>query len=337
MYSLIKKILFLLDPETSHTISLKALKWCHRLGLTKLFSTKIKAPCEFMGLHFENPIGLAAGLDKNADYVDALSDLGFGFIEIGTVTPRTQMGNPKPRLFRLVNEEAIINRMGFNNKGADYVVKNLKKSRYRGVLGINIGKNKETPLDQAADDYVICFRKLAPFASYITINISSPNTPDLRNLQASAQLDALLTTMKAEQQYFNVEYQRYVPLVVKIAPDLTDDEVKEIAAILIAKKIDGVIATNTTISRDGINESRYKNEAGGLSGKPLQKRSADIIKKLHQHLQDRIPIIGVGGIMDEASANEKWKAGAKLLQIYTGFIFKGPGLIKRLSRTKMSS
>src|SRR3990167_6911537 len=285
MYTLIRQLLFKLDPEQSHHLALKALKIAQQLGLLNLFYKRIDAPRTVMGLTFPNPVGLAAGLDKNADYVDALAALGFGFIEIGTVTPQPQVGNPKPRLFRLVKEEAIINRMGFNSKGVDYVKKQLEKIKYRGILGVNIGKNKDTPLDKAVDDYLIGFRALWKYASYITINISSPNTAGLRDLQQQAALTSLLETLKQEQKIIAKRDKKYVPLVVKISPDLSHDELSDIANVLLQQQIDGVIATNTTITRDGVEHSIYAKETGGLSGAPLRKRNTDIIKQLHTLLQ----------------------------------------------------
>jgi dihydroorotate dehydrogenase len=310
MYRFIRQFLFRLNPEQSHYLSSRTV----------------------MGLTFPNPIGLAAGLDKDADYVDALAELGFGFIEIGTVVPKPQIGNPKPRLFRLVQEEAIINRMGFNSKGVEYVVNQLEKIRYRGILGINIGKNKDTPLDKAVDDYLIGFRALWKFASYITINISSPNTAGLRDLQQQAALTSLLTALKQEQKIIADKEKKYIPLVVKISPDLSSEELSDIAAVLLQQKIDGVIAANTTITRGGVENSIYAKETGGLSGQPLDARNTDVITQLHTLLQNRIPIIAAGGIMDEKSARAKLAAGAQLLQIYTGFIYKGPAFIQDLAK-----
>lgn len=330
MYSFIRKLLFKLDPEQSHYLTLNCLRLVYKLGLLKLFYAPLFNPRMVMGLNFQNPIGLAAGLDKDADYVDALAALGFGFIEIGTVTPKPQRGNPKPRLFRLIREKAIINRMGFNSKGADYVVQQLQKIKYRGILGINIGKNKDTPNDKAIDDYVFGFRTFWQYASYITINISSPNTQGLRDLQQGDALLSLLTALKQEQKIIAEQKNKYVPLVVKIAPDLTENEVNDIATILLQTQIDGVIATNTTLSRAGVENSVFAHEAGGLSGAPFTEKSTAIITQLYALLQHRIPIIGVGGIMDVKSAQEKFTAGAQLLQIYTGFIYEGPVLIQQL-------
>ncbi len=329
-YSLIRKLLFRLDPETAHRVTLKALNLAHTLGITSQFR-KTYSPREVMGLPFDNIVGLAAGLDKNGDYIEALGALGFGFIEVGTVTPKPQSGNLLPRLFRLREQEAIINRMGFNNKGLDYLVARLKESKYTGVLGVNIGKNRDTPLEQAEDDYLLGFRRVALYASYVTINISSPNTSGLRDLQQGELLRSLLQNLKNEQAIFYDLNKRYVPLVVKIAPDLSKEELQTIAEILLEQKMDGVIATNTTISREGVEDSPFAKETGGLSGKPLTQRSTEIIKQLHAILQDEIPIIGCGGIFSPEDAQEKLAAGAKLIQIYTGLIYQGPGLIKQLA------
>lgn len=328
LYSMIRKLLFTLDPETAHRFSLQSLKWLQGAGLTGIFPKVPSSPCNVMGLSFPNRVGLAAGLDKNGDYIDALAALGFGFIEVGTVTPKPQSGNRKPRLFRLQEQEAIINRMGFNNKGVDYLVERLKKTKYKGILGINIGKNKNTPIEHAVQDYQYAMRCVAPFASYITVNISSPNTENLRQLQQGDKLSSLLHILKREQSLLD----RYVPIVIKISPDLTSDELKEMANAFLAEKIDGVIATNTTVARDGIADSEYVNEAGGLSGKPLAKRSTEVIQELHTLLNNQIPIIGCGGIMSSQDGQEKIAAGASLLQVYTGLIYRGPGLIQELSR-----
>jgi len=327
MYHLIKNLLFHLDPEQSHHLAMQSLQLSYQLGLTRCFSRPQTTPITIMGLTFPNRVGLAAGLDKNADYVDALAALGFGFIEIGTVTPKPQEGNPRPRLFRLIKQEAIINRMGFNNKGIDYVAKRLEKMQYRGVLGVNLGKNKDTPLENAADDYLLGFRALWKFASYITVNISSPNTPGLRDLQQMDLLTHLLITLKHEQKAILLSQKRYIPLVVKISPDLSAQELSELAAVLLHQQIDGVIATNTTLDRQSIKDSPLAKEVGGLSGRPLLARSTQIISQLHTLLQDKIPIIASGGVMDEKAAAEKLKAGASLLQVYTGFIYQGPNII----------
>lgn len=329
MYNpLFRKLLFCLDPELAHTVTLQGLKFLHFINIVKDFISPVSNPVELMGLTFANPVGLAAGLDKNGDYIDALADLGFGFLEVGTITRKPQLGNPKPRLFRLEKQQAIINRMGFNNKGVDYLVERLKKIKYQGILGINIGKNKDTPVEQAVDDYLYLFRRVAAYASYITVNISSPNTEGLRSLQHGELLTHLLRTLKAEQALFFNHEKKYVPLVVKIAPDLITDELNAIADILLAEKIDGVIATNTTLSREGVEDSPFAQEVGGLSGKPLLHRSTGIIKQLHVKLADNIPIIGCGGVFSAQDAQEKINAGAKLVQVYSGLIYQGPGLVE---------
>jgi dihydroorotate dehydrogenase len=332
MYPLIRKFLFQLDPERSHYFALQGLQLAYSLGCSRFLAKKIIKPCKVMGLSFPNPIGLAAGLDKNAEYINALASLGFGFIEVGTVTPKPQEGNPTPRLFRLVKEEAIINRLGFNNKGVEYIVNQLKKTRYQGILGINIGKNRDTPIENALDDYLFCFRHLCKFASYVTVNVSSPNTEGLRNLQGSAYLTHLLAELKKEQKSFELTQKKYVPLVVKIAPDLSEKELQDIANIFLEQQIDGVIATNTTTQRDGVENSPFAKERGGLSGKPLCERNTQIIRKLALLLQNKIPIIASGGITDARSAQEKLQAGASLLQVYTGFIYTGPKIIERLGQ-----
>ncbi len=329
MYSLIRKALFCLEPESSHHLSLDLLGAAERLKLLGLFAPKVAYnPVQVMGLHFPNPVGLAAGLDKNGDYFNALGLLGFGFVEIGTVTPKPQAGNPQPRMFRIPECEGIINRMGFNNLGVDHLVEKVKRRRFDGVLGINIGKNATTSLDKAVDDYLICLRKVYPYADYITFNISSPNTPGLRDLQFGDSLSRMLETLKAEQQKLYKAQGRYVPLAVKIAPDMDDQAIEQVAKVLLEQGMDGVIATNTTIGREGVEDSPHRDEAGGLSGSPVRNKSTRVIAKLYQQLGDKLPIIGVGGIVDGESAAEKIAAGASLVQIYTGFIYRGPALIK---------
>ncbi len=288
-------------------------------------------PHHVMGLTMPNRVGVAAGLDKNADYVDALFALGFGFVEIGTVTPKPQGGHPRPRLFRLVKEEALINHMGLNNKGMDYVAMQLEKRQQTGVLGINIGKNTATSTERAVEDYQACFRTLGKWASYVVINISSPNMKGLRDLQQADLLRDLLQTMKGEQQQLLNTQQKYVPLVVKLSPDLSETDIAAIATVLLELHIDGVIATNTTLHRQGVEQSPYATKPGGLSGKPLHQTAVHLIQTLHTHLQQHIPIIASGGIMDEQSAAQSLAAGAELLQLYTGLIYQGPALIKRLS------
>lgn len=327
MYIFLRSLLFLLDPEVSHTLSLRALQFLYRIRCIRFVSSPSSSPCTVMGVTFKNRVGLAAGLDKNGEYIDALSALGFGFIEIGTITPKPQSGNPKPRLFRLPEAQAIINRMGFNSKGADYVANQLKKTTFHGVLGINIGKNKETSNEKAVDDYLTCMRTLAPFATYFTINLSSPNTEGLRALQQKEYLSPLLRALKQEQKTILNSQKKYIPLVVKLSPDLSEDALRECAHILLEEKIDGVIATNTTLSREGVESSPLAHEAGGLSGQPLTEKSTKAICVLREVLQDRLPIIASGGVMDAKTAKEKIKAGASLVQVYTGFIYSGPNII----------
>jgi dihydroorotate dehydrogenase len=326
MYSLIKRLLFCLEAERSHRLALTGLRWVDQLHLLSSHCQAGNA-YEMLGIRFPNRIGLAAGLDKNGDYIRPLSKLGFGFLELGTVTPKPQPGNPKPRLFRIPAKEAIINRLGFNNKGVDYLVAQVQKSQFNGVLGINIGKNFSTPLEKAVDDYVYCLRRAYEHAHYITINISSPNTQGLRDLQAVEQLNHLLSAIKQEQQTLQNQTHKTVPIVVKLAPDLSTEEIANIAKSLLAHAIEGVIATNTTISRPEVMGLPHAAEAGGLSGKPLFAMATNTVRELKSHLQDQIPIIGVGGIHSAADAAEKYQAGASLLQLYTGFIYHGPKLI----------
>lgn len=339
MYSLIRKALFSLDAEQAHNLTVQLLKIAGYSPLNSLLKAVLACPVgsgkTVMGLHFKNPIGLAAGADKNGEAIDGFGALGFGFIEVGTVTPLAQEGNPKPRQFRLIEAEGIINRNGFNNLGIDYLLENVKKSKYDGVLGINIGKNKVTPIEHGKDDYLFCLNKAYNYADYITINISSPNTPDLRQLQYGDALDDLLQSIKARQNVLAEQYNKYVPIAVKIAPDLNEAEVVQIADTLCRHHIDGVIATNTTISRETVNRMKNAQEIGGLSGKPLQHQSTQIITRLASELQGRLPIIGSGGIDSVAQAEEKIAAGAELLQLYSGLIYHGPQLVKALvSATK---
>lgn len=333
MYQHIRDVLFRFDAETSHELSLDMLGAAERLRLLSLFTSKVPSnPVQVMGLSFDNPVGLAAGLDKNGDYFNALGALGFGFVEIGTITPRPQPGNPQPRLFRIPEAQAIINRMGFNNKGVDHLVAQVKKRRYNGILGINIGKNAVTPVENAVDDYLICLRKVYGYADYITVNISSPNTPGLRNLQFGDSLSQLLAPLKTEQSALHKATGRYVPIAVKIAPDMDEGEIHQVAGILLQEGMDGVIATNTTITRVGVEEYENGNEAGGLSGLPVRDKSTYVIKTLNACLGGKLPIIGVGGILDGASAADKIRAGASLVQIYSGFIYEGPALIARAAQ-----
>ncbi|SEO08755.1 dihydroorotate oxidase A [Nitrosospira multiformis] len=331
LYSLLRPLVFALEPETAHRIAFNAMETAHRLGLYHAHPV----PCRsrsIMGLTFPNPVGLAAGLDKNGEHIDALAALGFGFIEIGTVTPRPQPGNPRPRLFRLPRANSIINRMGFNNNGIERLVANVKTMDYKGILGINIGKNFDTPVEKAVDDYLICVRKAYRYASYITVNISSPNTPNLRQLQQATELDSLLATLKLNQQRLADEHGKYTPLLVKIAPDLELPEIDSIAALLMKHRIDGVIATNTTLSRAGVETLPHAREAGGLSGAPLAKRATSVVARLHHALQGALPIIGVGGIMDAAGATEKIEAGASLIQVYSGLVYRGPHLVREIAQ-----
>lgn len=338
MFSLIRRILFCFDPEQSHHIALVAMKFLQRTGLMALVARKPPSdPATVMGIEFPNRIGLAAGLDKNADYIDALAALGFGFVEVGTVTPVAQPGNPQPRLFRLEAVNGIINRMGFNNMGVDHLVEQVRRSDFRGVLGINIGKNKDTPAERAVDDYVACIRKVYPLASYITVNLSSPNTPGLRDLQFGEPLENLLAELKREQSQLQQQHQRYVPIAVKIAPDMAAEDIKQVAQALLTHNIDGVIATNTTIDREAVRGMPFAGEAGGLSGGPLTDRSTEVIRQLNIALDGNIPIIGVGGILCGDDAVEKIRAGASLVQIYSGFIYKGPTLLAEAGRALKAS
>ncbi len=330
-YLLVRPLLFALDGETSHNVAMKSLALAHSFGLTRLTQRITGTSKNLMGLRFANSVGLAAGLDKNGDYIDALASLGFGFIEIGTVTPRPQQGNARPRLFRIPQARAIINRMGFNNGGVERLVRNVERSVYRGVLGINIGKNADTPMDRAAEDYLTCLTAVYPHASYVAVNVSSPNTPDLRDLQGVDALDDLLAKLKAKRDTLSAQQHRRVPLVLKIAPDLQPGEIAAIADLLLKHGIDGVIATNTTtLARDAVAQLPFGNESGGLSGAPLRERADAVIRQLFQALHGRIPIIGVGGIMSGEDARDKIDAGASLIQVYSGLIYRGPRLITEL-------
>ena len=326
MYNLLRPLLFLLDPETAHTVTLDTLNLLKRAGLLP-DRTIDCTPVRIMGLDFPNPVGLAAGLDKNGTCISALASLGFGFIEVGTITPRPQVGNPRPRLFRIPQAEAIINRMGFNNVGVDKLIENVQQSGYRGILGINIGKNADTPLQNAVDDYLICLRKVYLHASYVTVNISSPNTQQLRQLQNETELEHLLGALKAEQTRLSDLHGRYTPLAIKIAPDLESEQITVIASLLMKHRMDAVIATNTTTAREGVEHLPRGNEKGGLSGAPLTERSTTVIRQLANHLQHAIPIIGAGGIISARDAQLKIEAGASLVQIYSGLIYRGPDLV----------
>ena len=329
MYSYLRKALFALDPERAHHLSMDAIGAAERLGLMSLVAKPVADdPVELMGLTLPNPVGLAAGLDKNAQAFNGLGALGFGFVEVGTVTPRPQPGNPQPRIFRLPEAEAIINRMGFNNLGVDYLVERVKRRRFGGVLGINVGKNFDTPVERAADDYCLCMEKVYPYADYITANVSSPNTKGLRDLQFGDSLNRLLEAIKEKQRQLAQTNDRYVPLAVKIAPDMDADAIGQIAQALRQYEIDGVIATNTTIDKSSVSNLPHGNEEGGLSGRPLREKSTEVIAQLARELKGEIPIIGVGGIGNGDSAAEKIRAGATAVQIYTGFIYRGPELVR---------
>jgi dihydroorotate dehydrogenase len=328
IYPLMKPLLFQLDAEVAHDFTLASLKLVQRSGLLNLYpAAPVCQSRQVMGINFPNAVGLAAGLDKNGAVIDAMARLGFGFIEVGTVTPLPQPGNPKPRLFRVQAAQGIINRFGFNNLGVDQLVANVSAAKYKGVLGINIGKNFATPIENAVDDYLICMRKVYAYASYITVNISSPNTKNLRALQEKAALASLLATLKQEQNKLAQQYGRYVPITLKIAPDLDHAQINEIADLLLAHEIDGVIATNTTLARDAVLGMEHAQEAGGLSGAPLLEKSTLVVQQLSQRLQGALPIIAVGGISTSADAVEKIAAGASLVQLYSGLIYQGPKLV----------
>jgi dihydroorotate dehydrogenase len=326
LYELIRPLLFSLDAEAAHEATLATLNAAGRLLPTG--RPLAAPPVRVMGLEFPNRVGLAAGLDKNGEAIDGLARLGFGFLEIGTVTPRPQPGNPRPRLFRLTEVKGIINRMGFNNHGVDALVSNVRTARYRGILGINIGKNFDTPIECAADDYLACLEKVYPLASYVTVNISSPNTQNLRQLQGESELDALLAALKAAQTRLADQHGRYVPLALKIAPDLESPQITNIADALRRHRIDGVIATNTTLARDKVQGIRYGDQQGGLSGAPVFEASNRVIAELAQALQGELPIIGAGGILDGRHARAKLEAGAQLVQLYSGLIYRGPALVR---------
>ena len=329
MYDLLRSLMFKLPAETSHDLALDMIGAAGRLRLADRLIRPVPAqPVEVMGLTFDNPVGLAAGLDKNAIAVDGLAAMGFGFVEVGTVTPRPQPGNPKPRLFRLAEHEAIINRFGFNNLGVDAMLDRLAATRYRGVLGVNIGKNAVTPVENAVDDYLYCMRKVYSCASYITVNLSSPNTPGLRTLQYGDALKQLLAQIKTCQLELSDQQGRYVPIAIKIAPDMTPEEVQLVAGTLLEQGMDAVIATNTTLDRTAVADSPFADESGGLSGAPLTDVSTEVVRLLAGELKGRMPIIGVGGIFSGADAADKMAAGASLVQLYSGFIYRGPVLVR---------
>jgi dihydroorotate dehydrogenase len=329
MYSLARPLLFCLDAERAHGMALAAIEAAYRSGLRPLLASAPKPlKTKVFGIEFPNPVGLAAGLDKNGEHIDALAALGFGFIEIGTTTPRPQEGNPKPRMFRLPNAQAVINRLGFNNSGVDALVRNVEASRYSGILGINIGKNRDTSNQNAVNDYLYCMQKVYPLASYITVNISSPNTQGLRDLQQEEALKRLIGRLRDAQESLGSRTGTRKPMLVKIAPDLFDNEIDSIGEVLANAGVDGVIATNTTVDRSQVQGEKHANEDGGLSGRPLYGHSTYVLRRLRAHLPKSIPIIGVGGILSGAEAAGKIAAGASLVQMYTGLIYRGPTLIK---------
>ena len=328
MYAFLRPFLFNTDPEKAHEITLSLLEKSQKLGLLGFLYGKQELTTECMGLTFANPVGLAAGLDKNGEYIDALAALGFGYIEIGTVTPKPQAGNAKPRLFRIKEAHAVINRMGFNNKGVDYLIDQVKRAKYQGVLGINIGKNAVTPVENALDDYLYCLERVYAYASYITVNISSPNTKNLRDLQSGDALTALLDGIKTRHQQLATQHQYYVPLVLKVAPDLDPEDIQFIAKQLLQFKIDGLIVTNTTLSREGVENLPHGDEAGGLSGAPVFEKSTACLAAFSAALKGEIPLIGVGGILSGEQAVAKKNAGASLVQVYSGLIYAGPELVQ---------
>ena len=329
MYALSRPFLFAFDAERAHGLGLASLEAAYRSGLNPLIAKPPKPlPTKAFGLTFPNPVGLAAGLDKNGAHIDALLALGFGFVEVGTVTPRPQPGNPKPRMFRLPQQEAVINRLGFNNEGVDALVRNVGKARRTGgLLGINIGKNKDTPNESAEDDYLHCLRKVYGLADYITVNISSPNTAGLRELQEEQALRRLVSVLRDEQEALASHHGRRVPMLVKIAPDLSENDIDAAGRVLGDLGVDGVIATNTTIGREGVEGARHADEVGGLSGAPLLSRSTAVLRMLRTRLPESIPLVGVGGILHGADAATKQAAGALLVQVYTGLVYRGPALV----------
>lgn len=332
MYKLIRPLLFRLDAETAHAQTLSALHWLPSF----CFKKPAGLPVQAMGLSFPHPIGLAAGLDKNAEHLDALAKLGFAFIEVGTVTPRPQSGNPRPRLFRIPEAQALINRMGFNNQGVDALVNHIKRAHYRGILGVNIGKNKDTPLNRAAEDYSHCLEKIYPYASYITVNISSPNTPDLRQLQQGNYFEQLISSLTQCRLKLSERFHAHVPLLVKLSPDENDETLKAMAEVVLRYGVEGIIATNTSCARDSVAHLPHGREEGGLSGRPLKERSTRCLQTLKKVVGDQVALIGVGGIDSAEAAQQKLDAGASLLQLYTGLVYQGPGLVSQLTKNLSS-
>lgn len=327
MFGLVRKALFKTPPEAAHELALESLRLGYAFGMTRLAARRERLPTTVMGLDFPNPVGLAAGMDKNGDYIDALGDLGFGSLEVGTVTPRPQPGNPKPRVFRLEAVDGLINRLGFNNKGVDHLVRNAERRRFKGVLGINIGKNFDTPIERAHEDYLVCLAAVYPVADYVTLNISSPNTAGLRALHGRAELDGLLGPVIDHREALAGRHGRHVPLALKIAPDLDERAVPEIAAAVTRHGVEAVIATNTTIDRSGVRDLPHGDETGGLSGAPVRERSNEVLSRFRTALEDDIALVGVGGILCGEDAAEKVRLGADLVQFYTGFVYRGPELI----------
>ena len=326
-YRLAQKALFAADPEQAHLLALQSLRLGHRLGATRWRCAVPGRPVHCMGLEFPNAVGVAAGLDKNAEYFEALGGLGFGFVEVGTVTPRPQPGNPRPRVFRLPEKQALINRLGFNNKGVDFLVQRVRNHRFKGILGINIGKNADTPMERAAEDYLHCLETVYPWADYITINISSPNTRDLRSLQAVSALGALLGQLEQRRVSLTREHGRRVPIAVKVAPDLQPADIADIARVVVRNRMDAVIATNTTIDREGVAGLPHADESGGLSGGPLRPKADRVLQAFRQQLPATVALVGVGGIVCGQDAVNKLELGANLVQFYTGMIYQGPGLV----------
>jgi len=329
VYSLARPFLFCLDAERAHDLALLSIETAYRTGLNPLLAAKpAPLPTQVFGLSFANPVGLAAGLDKNGAHIDALAALGFGFIEIGTITPRAQAGNPKPRMWRLPEHRAVINQLGFNNEGVDALVRNVERARYKGVLGINIGKNKDTPNERATEDYLFCLERVYARASYITVNISSPNTQGLRDLQEEETLRRFVGTLREAQERFAGQHGTRKPMLLKIAPDLSEADLDGIAQVLLTARIDGVICTNTTIDRSAIAGATHAEEAGGLSGKPLFEKATSVLRGMAKRFGAKIPLVGVGGILSGADAAAKMAAGANLVQFYSGMVYRGPELIR---------
>ncbi len=326
-FKLAQKALFAADPERAHAIALQSLRLGHAIGATRWLCDHPRLPVHCMGLEFPNPVGVAAGLDKNAEYFEALGELGFGFVEVGTVTPRPQAGNPKPRVFRIPQAQALINRLGFNNNGIDELVKRVRQHRFKGILGINIGKNFDTPLQRAAEDYVHCLEKIYPYADYVTVNVSSPNTVNLRELQSARALDPLLEQLAAHRERLSAQHGRRVPIALKVAPDLGTEAIKDIARTVIKHGMDAIIATNTTVARGGVEGLEHADEAGGLSGLPLKPLADEALRSFHRQVDGEIALIGVGGITSGRDAVDKLNMGADLVQIYTGMIYQGPALV----------